>query len=459
MKKKIIIIATVLLIAVTAIALVSCSKPSATPRNTYSITQLDLSQPNTAGAEYSDLYAQYVVDDASDYMAHPDSVLVDRGGTETILTMYPEGHGRGAVLTKESSDGGKTWGARRNDTPASWKESKETPTIYRLINEKDDENADKKVTRDWLVMISAVPSWGKGHGDGFNASISKDDGRTWSEFKNYWGYKTDGYVNAIVAMASLTRLKGDNGEFIDAWMGLYHDYDFYNYKTILTFDNEGNMVWSKPEKYFAKYRDIEKKSNMCEVEVVRSENGKGDELMLIGRSNSKKMASILSYSTDEGKTWSEPREVAASLNGERHKADYLPDGRLVITFRCIQSDPTIYAQISDKFKKENWYSEGWIAWVGTYQDLKGMYNGTANSEGQYRVKLAHTYLDGQTFPQLSANADTGYCGNVVMSDGTFVTSSYGQFGKKNAKGEYITYIISKRIDFTKVDKLIANMQG
>lgn len=107
MKKRIIIFSAVLLIVVTAIALVSCNKPSATPRDTFSITQLDLSQPNTAGAEYKELYEQYVVDDASDYMAHPDSVLVDRDGTETILTMYPEGHGKGAVLTKESSDGGK----------------------------------------------------------------------------------------------------------------------------------------------------------------------------------------------------------------------------------------------------------------------------------------------------------------------------------------------------------------
>lgn len=184
MKKKIIILSSLLLIVVTAIALVSCSKVSATPRDTYNITQIDLSQPNTAGAEYKELFAQYVVDDASDYMAHPDSVLVDRNGTETILTMYPEGHGRGAVLTKESLDGGKTWGERRTDTPTTWKESKETPTVYRLFDAEDE--------RDWLVMISAVPSWGVGHGDGFNASISKDDGRTWSEFTNYWGYKTDG---------------------------------------------------------------------------------------------------------------------------------------------------------------------------------------------------------------------------------------------------------------------------
>ena len=72
-------------------------------------------------------------------------------------------------------------------------------------------------------------------------------------------------------------------------------------------------------------------------------------------------------------------------------------------------------------KKRNWYSEGWIAWVGTYEDLK---NGT---EGQYRIKMAHTYLDGQKAPATTANGDTGYCGNVVLDDGTIVTSSYGCF--------------------------------
>ena len=48
-------------------------------------------------------------------------------------------------------------------------------------------------------------------------------------------------------------------------------------------------------------------------------------------------------------------------------------------------------------------------------------------EGQYRLKLAHTYLDDQTQPQITAGADTGYCGNVVLDDGTIVTSSYGKF--------------------------------
>lgn len=96
----------------------------------------------------------------------------------------------------------------------------------------------------------------------------------------------------------------------------------------------------------------------------------------------------------------------------------------------------------------DWYSEGWIAWIGSYDDLK---NGT---EGDYRIKIAHTYLDGQTEPEIEANADTAYCGNVVLPDGTAVTSSYGRFGEKNADGSDKTYIISKRINPHDTDELV-----
>lgn len=61
------------------------------------------------------------------------------------------------------------------------------------------------------------------------------------------------------------------------------------------------------------------------------------------------------------------------------------------------------------------------------RQLRRPENGT---EGDYRIKIAHTYLDGQTEPEIEANADTAYCGNVVLPDGTAVTSSYGRFGEK-----------------------------
>lgn len=409
----------------------------------YSIPELDLSvKPENSDSRFDYLYDLTVVDNSKKYMAHPDSVLLKNGN---ILMMYPAGHGKGAVMNKVSADGGASWSETVANTPKSWENSRETPTLYRLTF-TDGETTDK------LIMISANPKWGDEPTDGgFNCSVSTDEGQTWTEFETFYDKNSSSPVVPIVAMASLTQLK-ENGEFVDKWMGLFHDADFYNYKTILTFDENGKPQWSQPEKYLSDYREIEKEANLCEVEVIRSEEGKGGELCLIGRSNSKKKNSLISFSQDEGETWSEPVEAPAALNGERHKADYTPDGRLFITFRSIERGEKAKANAGEDVTG-GWISEGWVAWVGTYDDLK---NG---EEGQYRIKLAHTYLKGQEAPVYSANADTGYCGNVVLEDGTIVTASYGSFDGKDRVigGQLRTYIASKRIRLADTDALLKSL--
>lgn len=425
-----------------------CQKNTAEPLaftgSDYTIPELDLSvKPENIDSKYDYLYELTTVDDSKKYMAHPDSVLLKNGN---ILTMYPAGHGKGAVLNKISTDGGLTWSESIENTPESWVDSRETPTVYRL------KFTDGK-TDDKLIMISANPKWGDDPTDGgFNCSVSTDEGQTWTEFETFYDVNSEYPVIPIVAMASLTQLK-ENGRFVDKWMGFFHDNEFYNYKTILTFDEQGNPQWSVPEKYFAQHRDIEARSNMCEVECIRSEQGTGDELCLISRSNTKKMNSLVSFSNDEGVTWSEPVELPAALNGERHKAEWTKDGRLFITFRSIERGSKA-EQNALESTTGGWISEGWVAWVGTYDDLK---NGT---EGQYRIKLAHIYVKGQKQPEYYAGADTGYCGNVVLDDGTIVTSSYGKFStdeKINLGTDYRTYICSKRIQLADTDALIKEL--
>lgn len=403
------------------------------------LVRLDVMPENTP-EELKYLYETAVVDNALDYIGHPDAILLKDG---SILDVYPSGHGKGAVRSKISFDKGKTYTSEIRNQPKSWDLSRETPTVYRL--EFSDSTEDK------ILLVSGNPDWhdGKGSCGGFNFSLSCDEGKTWSEFELCFSKNDDVTVIPIVAMASLTRLK-ENGKFVDKWMAFFHDSKFVNYKTILSFEN-GQPRWSDPEPYFRNHRSIEKKAKMCEVEVVRSDEGKGDQLCLIARSNNKRYNSLISFSTDEGKTWSEPRFVPSALNGERHKADYTPDGRLFITFRSIERSKEKTKKYSHE-KMINWFSEGWVAWVGTYDDLK---NG---NEGQYRIKLAHTYLKTQNEPALSANADTGYCGNVVYPDGTIVTSTYGAFGEKTSKGEYKTYVVSKTINLSDTDKLI-NRKG
>ena len=439
---KYFIIALIIIVVVAVIVCFVLFGPSKFTGKDYTIPELDLSvmPEELKGTEFEYLYNLATVDNTNDYMAHPDSVLLDNGN---ILTFYPKGHGKGAILNKISTDGGKSWTESVPNTPESWKNSLETPTVYRL--EFSDGSPDK------LILISGNPKWpDTDTPGGFECSISEDEGKTWSEFQRFYSLEDENGVVPIVAMASLTRLK-ENGEFVDKWMGFFHDSDFYNYKTILTFDENGNMQWSKPEKYFAKYRDIELSSNMCEVEVIRSDKGQGDELCLITRSNSKKINSMISFSTDEGKTWSEPKEAPAALNGERHKAEYTSDGRLLITFRSIErgKKAQLFAKPADR--KKGWISEGLIAWVGTYDDLK---NGT---EGDYRIKLAHIYVDGQKKPQYYAEADTGYCGNVVLPDDTIVVCAYGKFNPdlKTADGKELrTYIASRSVNLNDTDKLV-----
>ena len=408
----------------------------------YTVPELDLSvKPDGTDPKYEYLYELSVVDDSADYLAHPDSVLLK---DSSILTLYPKGHGKGAVLNKLSTDGGLSWQGEIKNTPKSWESSLETPTVYRL-RFTDGKTGDK------LIMISANPKWpGMSTDGGFNCSVSSDEGKSWTEFERFYDKDSEAPVIPIVAMSSLTQLK-ENGEFVDRWMGLFHDADFYNYRTILTFDSEGNPQWSVPEKYFSEYREIEKKSQMCEVEVIRSERGEGDRLCLISRSNSKRMNSLISFSDDEGKTWSSPVEAPAALNGERHKAEWTKDGRLFITFRSIERGKRARENSSFRlFNSKHWISEGWVAWVGSFDDLE---NG---SEGQYRIKLAHIYFDSQTSPQYSANADTGYCGNAVLDDGTVVTSTYGKFSPdcKTDDGSLKTYICSKRIRLSDTDELV-----
>ena len=413
----------------------------------YSIPQVNLSiKPQNLPEELEYLFENTIIDDSTGYLGHPDSVLLNNGD---ILTFYPKGHGKGAVLSKISNNGGVSYDKEIQNPPISWEKSLETPTVYRLVFTTSEEK---------LILISANSKWpGMSTPGGFNSSISLDEGKTWTEFKRFWDNDSEMPIIPIVAMASLTRLK-ENGEFVDKWMGIFHDHRFINYKTILTFNENGDYTWSKPKPYLSEYRDIETYAGVCEVECIRSNGGKGDELCLITRCNKKTCTSLLIFSNDEGETWSRPKEAPFALNGERHKAEFTDDGRLFITFRSIERDRKRVKKMRKLGGEKNWYSEGWVAWVGTYDDLK---NGT---EGQYRIKIAHTYLDHQNEPSIVANADTGYCGNVVLKDGTIVTSSYGIFSpEEKESGKYKTdkgkqkrktFIVSKRLKLSDVEKLI-----
>lgn len=368
-----------------------------------------------------------VIDKQNTYLGHPDLVLTDDG---KLLTFYPSGHGKGAIIGKYSEDLGESW-QDITDTPSSWEKSQETPCVY---------NIHKTDGTSVLVLTSGSPYWSDVNlmPDGFNCSVSTNNGATWTEFSNFFGQKwaedknaslgTDEYAayDAIVAMSSLTQLKDEDGNYIDKWLGTFHrgasEYGmdggeaFVNYATYLTFDEDNKPVWSEPVRLLEKHRELEEKYGMCEIEIIR--NPENDCLILIARANNRVSNSVICYSYDEGESWTQPKELPNCLTGDRHKAEYDPvSGKVIISFRQ-------YISNGDKFKKsalspEKYLTEGWVAWIGDFEDLMS-FSKEDSTEYTYGDKVL---ILGKNYKQ----ADCGYSGVVILDDGTVITDSYGYF--------------------------------
>ena len=209
-----------------------------------------------------------------------------------------------------------------------------------------------------------------------------------------------------------------------------------------TFSYDGGLSWSNPEVVLSR-RDM----NLCEPGIVRSPDGK--QLAVLLRENARRSNSQIIFSNDEGKTFSLPKPLPNSLNGDRHVLRYAPDGRLVIVFRDIS--PLSYRTNLEKIAKEKKEvnlsiaasetglgspTEGdWVGWVGTYDDLK---NGR---DGQYRIRFKDNIHDW----------DCCYPGVELLPDGTFVTTTYGHWEKDKEP-----YILSIRFNLKELDNKLKN---
>ena len=356
----------------------------------YTIPTIDLARQT---------HRQVVVDrEKGQYLGHPTTVLLEDG--QTLLIVYPKGHGKGGIVYKRSTDGGKTWGERL-PTPASWATSREVPTIHRVV----DANGKKR-----LIMWSGLyPA---------RLAVSEDDGENWSELKPVgdWG--------GIVVMGCLEPLSSGRGHY----MAMFHDDGrFFTkdgkrgnppvFNLYKTFSNNGGLTWSQPESLFAR-SDV----HLCEPGLIRSPDG--EQICVLLRENARRRNSFVIFSGDEGQSWSEPRELPAALTGDRHTGRYTADGRLFISFRDrTHESPT---------------PGDWVAWVGTYDDI------VSGREGQYRVRLMDN----------TKGADCAYPPVEVLPDDTIVTTTYGHWSKGESP-----YIVSVRLKLSELDAMQAGAAG
>ncbi|MGC4042413.1 MAG: sialidase family protein [Armatimonas sp.] len=332
---------------------------------------------------------QIVVDrEPGQYLGHVTCVLLD--DRKTILAVYPKGHGKGPIVYKRSTDGGKTW-SERLPTPPNWATSQECPTLFRTR----DKTGKKRI----LLLCGLYP---------IRQAVSEDEGQTWSELSPIGDY------GGIVPMGSMIRLK--NGDYL----AFFHDDGRYyanSGKTTGRFhvysvrSADGGVTWSNPT-VVAHLSDL----HLCEPGALRSPDGK--QLAVLLRENRRVKNSHVIFSNDEGVTWTKPRELPTTLTGDRHTPVYTPDGRLFISFRDMAANsPT---------------KGDWVAWVGTYDDI------LQNRDGQYHVRLKdnqHAW-------------DCAYPGVVILRDSTIVATTYGHW----AEGE-APYILSVRLKLAELDQM------
>lgn len=267
------------------------------------------------------------------YQGHPTTLLLPDG--KTMYCVWCINHGGAAGPMAVSKNGGLTWERLDDQLPKGFKEHRNCPSIYRMM--------DMTTGKIRLWVFSARPKMPR--------IMSEDGGKTWVELPPL-GFE------CVMTFSSIIRLPDGN------YMGFYHRKNGSSLVVLKTKTNDGGMTWSEPEVI----ADVEGK-DPCEPFVFRSPDNK--ELCCIMRENARVGRSLLMFSKDEGNSWSDPIDTPWGLSGDRHKGLYTQDGRLVIAFRDMApNSPT---------------KGHFVAWVGTYNDIRN------NKPGEYRVKLLHSY--------------------------------------------------------------------
>ncbi|MEC3878959.1 sialidase family protein [Parapedobacter sp. 10938] len=331
--------------------------------------------------------------DSVTYQGHPTTVLLPDG--KTMYCVWTYDHGGPCGPLKRSDNGGNTW-SELLDVPDNWKDVYNCPTIYRLPDP----------TGSYRLFVFALG----GEDAEMHQSYSEDDGKTWTPMER------SGLDSSVMPFCTIEPIHG--GKRLLAMSNLRRPGEKVERRSNVvsqSISEDGGFTWS-PWEIVVDIPGLKP----CEPELVRSPDGK--QLLCLIRENETHVALYMT-SEDEGKTWSETKPLPFGLHGDRHKAAYASDGRLVVVFRDTGIDSPTRKQF--------------VAWIGRYEDI------IEGRDAEYKLKLLHNYKEW---------ADCGYPGLELLPDGTFVATTYVKYRPGPEKNS----VVSVRFHLDETDGISSN---
>ena len=344
-----------------------------------------------------------------EYHAHPTTAML--ADNKTMFCVWNIGHGGHAGPMARSDDGGLTWTRMDDALPPNYVNFRNCPSIYRLTDPQGKERlwvfAASTRVQEPREFVGRLRGW-------MPRIVSEDAGKTWREELPLGPMAAEASTKTwlsspfccVMTFSSIVRLKDGS------YLGMFHrgaGGKDANLQVLQSITRDGGFTWSEPV-MACDGTELDGK-DPCEPYVFRSPDG--DELCCIMRENRRSGTSLMLFSRDEGRTWTKAVDTPWGLTGDRHHGIRLPDGRLVIVFRNAAP----------------FASAHFIAWVGTYDDIRQC------RPGQYRISLLRTFKDGF------------YPGLHLLPDGTIVATTYTTYEKDDGGCS----IVSVRFKMDEID--------
>ena len=181
------------------------------------------------------------------YQGHPTTVLLPDG--KTMFAVWTYNHGGPCGPMKRSDDGGLTW-SELLPVPDSWREVRNCPAIYRLVDPQGKAR---------LFVFAKL-------GDGLVSAYSGDVGKTWTDMKRIEGLNM---TKSVMPWCTIVPVEGGKKLIAATNARRANDPDRLSNNVVQSVSTDGGLTWG-PVRVICDMPGLKP----CEPCFLRSPDGK-----------------------------------------------------------------------------------------------------------------------------------------------------------------------------------------